>query len=102
MSICFFLIDRFIDKQLIRFKINRDKIRLKSLVRSYHEIRLNLSNTKYIHNFDNYSIIEKRRVLKRIFRVKTKLMTPVEIEYHFNRKIYQSVKELEKDLAKNS
>jgi len=71
-------------------------------MRSFHEITKNLSHTNYIPDFDTYTIREKRRILRSIFGLKTRLMKSHEIEYQFNRRIYQTVKELEKDLARTS
>ncbi len=95
-------LDHFIKKQMIRFGIDSSKIKFKRFIRTFHEITKNLSNTSYIPNFDKILISDKRIILRDIFGLKTKNMKSDEIEYHFNRNIYKTVKDLEKDLARAS
>lgn len=94
-------LDHFIKKQLLRFRID-PKIHIKKFVRVYYEITKNLKNTKYIPNFDLISIKEKRKILKNVFGLKTKMMSRIDIEYQFNKRIYRTIKDLEKDLARIS
>ena len=95
-------LDHFIQKLLTRFEIDPSKINLKKFIRSYHEIKNNLRQTKYIPNFDEYSTSDKRRILSDIFGLKTQLLRSSDIDYEFNKKIYQTVRDLEKDLARAS
>ncbi len=95
-------LDQFINKLIMRFKIDPSDIAFKKFTRSFHEITKNLTGTKYIPNFDNYSISQKKRLLKDIFGFKTRLMKDYEIKYQFNRRLYKTVKDLEKDLARAS
>ena len=95
-------LDLFIEKLLVRFNINPASISLKKFTRSFHEITKNLSHTSYIPNFDQYRVSKKRRILKEIFKIKTRLMTSADIEYQFNKKLYKTVKDLERDLARAS
>ncbi len=95
-------LDHFIKKLLARFGIEPAKITFKKFVRAYHEITKNLSHTKYIPNFDEYSTSDKRKILSDIFGLKTQFLTSTDIEYQFNRRIYQTVRNLEKDLARAS
>lgn len=95
-------LDHFIKKLIARFRIEPTKITFKKFIRSYHEITKNLSQTKYIPNFDEYSASDKRKVLSDVFGLKTQTLTSTDVDYHFNRKIYQTVRDLEKDLARAS
>ena len=72
-------------------------------MRSYHEIT-NKAKSNYIPNFDNYPISKKRQVLKEIFDLRNELMSKsdIEIEYEFNKKIYRTIKDIERDLARPS
>jgi len=95
-------LDQFINKLIIRFNINPSEISFKKFTRSFHEITKNISNTSYIPKFDKYNISEKRRILRDIFEIKKSLMNSSNIEYLFNKMIYKTVKDLEKDLARIS
>lgn len=90
----------FVRKQMKRFNITQFKP--KSFIRTYHEITKNLSNTTYIPNFDNFSAAEKRKTLADIFKDYQPSMTEQEVEYQFNRRIYKTVKELERDVSRPS
>jgi len=95
-------LDHFIKKQILRFGIDSKKIQIKKFVRAFHEITKNLKNTKYIPNFDLISIKDKRKILRNVFGLKIKLMSRTDIEYQFNKRIYRTIKDLEKDLARIS
>lgn len=95
-------IDHFVRVQLIRFGVDPNSITLKRFTRAYHEITKNLTKTNYIPNFDETTLKEKREILRDIFGINAKLMKRHEIEYQFKRKIFQTVKDLERDLARHS
>ena len=95
-------LDHFVKKQLIRFGLNPKVTKVKRFTRAYHEITKNLKNTKYIPNFDEIKLREKREILFDIFQIKAKRMSKYEIEYQFRRKIFRTVKDLERDLARTS
>ena len=93
-------LDYFVKKQMKRFNIT--EFRSKTFLRAYHEITKNLSNTTYIPNFDRLSVTEKRKMLVDIFKYEHPRMTQQEIEYQFRRRIYKTVKELERDISRPS
>ncbi len=95
-------LDHFVKKQLVRFGVDPRVAKIKRFTRAYHEITKNLTNTKYIPNFDNTTLREKREILRDIFGIKAKRMKRYEIEYQFKRKIFRTVKDLERDLARPS
>jgi RNA-directed DNA polymerase len=93
-------LDYFVKKQMKRFDITEFKP--KTFLRTYHETTKNLSNTTYIPNFDGLSVAEKHKMLVDIFKYEHPLMTQQEIEYQFRRRIYKTVKELERDISRDS
>ena len=98
-------LDHFVKQQCLRFGVDPSQLKTKRFVRAYHEIRKNLSKTSYIPNFDKMPIKSKRGLLTDIFGVQTKLtklMSDNEIEYKFNKRIYRTVRDLERDLARAS
>ena len=93
-------LDHFVQTQLKKLGINQ--LRTKSFLRTYNEITKNLSNTKYIPNFDSFSVDEKEAILVDVFKVKNPPATPWEIEHLFRRIIFKMVKDLERDLVGTS
>lgn len=90
-------IDHFVLKMFDRFKIDVNDINLKRFVRVYSEIINNIKNTKYIPNFSLLSISEKRDILDNIFNIKLTVLDAVEIETRFDKLIYRSIRDIEKD-----
>jgi retron-type reverse transcriptase len=99
---CLNSLDHFVKNQCLRFGVDPSQLKAKRFVRTYHEIRKNISKTSYIPNFDRMPIKSKRRLLRDIFKVKTTRMSADEIKYQFNKRIYRTVRDLERDLARTS
>jgi len=96
-------LDMFVEKQIDRFGLSISLFRTKKFVRTYNEIRKNFGNTKYIPNFDEMRTEEKRKILKEVFKKKgIKKMLDKNVEYHFNKRLYKTIKEFERDLGKTS
>jgi retron-type reverse transcriptase len=95
-------LDHFIKKQLIRFGLDIKNIKIKTYLRSHNEITKNLKNTTYVPNFDLYGVSEKRTLLSRIFKINTNTLNDIEVDSIFNRKIFQTIKQLEKDIGRIS
>ncbi len=95
-------LDHFVKKQLIRFGLEPKTTKIKKFTRAYHEITKNLKNSKYVPNFDETTLKEKREILRDIFGVKSKRMRRYEIENQFRRKIFRTIKDLERDLGRHS
>ncbi|NRS15859.1 RNA-dependent DNA polymerase [Brevibacillus sp. HB1.4B] len=91
-----FKLDCFIKKLCTRYGVPKQNI--KRFVRTFSEIRENVTRTKYIPNFDNYSTAEKKLILKNIFNIKVSKFTDEQIDNKFKWQIFKSVKELEKDI----
>lgn len=71
---------------------------VKKYVRAMHEIKLNLNQTKYIPNFDNYSVNQKRSFFDQVFEIDTTLYDDEMIVEMFEKETYKYIKELERDL----
>lgn len=95
-------LDHFVKKQANRFGIDTSIIKIKKFSKTFHEITKNLTHSKYIENFDNYSLKNKKTTLRKVFGLTTSLMGKSKVEYEFNKRIFRSIKELERDLAKIS
>ena len=95
-------LDHFIAKQLDNFGINRQIIKVKKITRSFFEITKNSTNTNYIPDFDSFDIHQKKTILSNTFNIDTGQLNNVEINHQFRKKIFQSIKDLEKDLLRPS
>ncbi|KAF6663418.1 reverse transcriptase [Pantoea sp. EKM101V] len=83
-----------------RFGLSSD-IKQKSLIKTFYELRRGAADTfKYIPNFDNLDIAQKRELVSMwIGKAKAKKMSDSEIERRFNYIIAKSAKELEEDIS---
>lgn len=83
-----------------RFGLSSD-IKQKSLIKTFYELRRGSADTfKYIPNFDNLDIAQKRELVSMwVGKAKTKKMSNSEIERRFNYIIAKSAKELEEDIS---
>ena len=88
-------LDVFIVNLCKRFNV---KLKLKSFVRTFYQIKHNRRETKYIPNFDNYNIEDMTKVLNYYFKKNTTSLTDDEIEFHFKKRISSQVKDLETDI----
>ena len=98
-----FKLDNFVSNIIRKNLPMKDRFLPKKFVRTYHEIINNLSKTKYIPNFTEYSVAKKKEVLNKIFGFKDPFSwTDEKIDRIFSKKIFQSIKELEKDIQRFS
>ncbi len=95
-------LDHFVSKQLERFGVSNTVMTPKRFMRAFHEITQNFKNTRYVPNFDLMPIQKKRSILAEIFGLKTQVLSRLDVEYQFNKRIYRTIKELEKDIARPS
>lgn len=94
-------LDAFLAKEFRKRQISHLYSRIKSFVKSYHEIRYNLNQTHYIPKFDSYSradMEEEILVLEDIKEEELAAYDDKEIEYRFFKLISQQVADLERDL----
>lgn len=92
-----FKLDNFVESMFEKFEV-REKYKIKKFVRSYHEILSNRTNTKYIPNFDLFNLEDKKILLKDIFSLSIDNWKKHKVEIAFKRRIYKSIRELEKDI----
>ncbi|EOX5952762.1 reverse transcriptase domain-containing protein [Providencia rettgeri] len=88
-------LDSFVLKLCSRFRVKLD---VKSFVRTFYQIKHNRRETKYIPNFDKYSVEDMAYVLNYFFKKKTEGLTDAEIEYFFKKRISTQVRDLETDI----
>ncbi|CDH30117.1 putative retron-type reverse transcriptase [Xenorhabdus bovienii str. Jollieti] len=83
-----------------RFSLSSE-IKQKSLIKTFYELRRGTADTfKYIPNFDNLDISQKRELVSMwIGKDKAKMLSNSEIERKFKFKIANSAKELEEDIS---
>lgn len=98
----FFKLDIFIKDLCKRYNVDINRLKPKKFVKAYFEITKNLRNTRYIQNFDQMQLEEKKKILRLNFVIKVDNFNDSQIAHEFNRLIYRNIKELEKDLARGS
>ncbi|MEX1014854.1 MAG: reverse transcriptase domain-containing protein [Candidatus Paceibacterota bacterium] len=92
-------LDWFVNKMLLRFEIEEEKLQLKKFIRTYHEITKNLSSTNYIPNFSNLDYNQQREILTDVFDVEDiASMSDLEVDQYFSRLIFRTIRELEQDI----
>jgi hypothetical protein len=81
----------------------RGEVRPKSLIKTFYELQRGLSaNHRYIPNFDDLHVAQKRQVLEIWLGADAKLLSDTEVERRFAIKISKAVRELEEDIAQTS
>ncbi len=91
-----FKLDYFINSMFKKFKIKYEKNNVKKFVRSYYEILKNRTDTAYIPDYSKYTKKEKEYLLVKIFNFQD--LKSNQIDFLFNKLIYKSIKEMEKDI----
>ena len=56
-------LDKFVSDLVKRYNVKVAQNEVKLFVRAYHEIRYNAANTKYVPNFENFDIEEKKKTI---------------------------------------
>lgn len=85
------ILDHFVVKLTRRFNVN---IQPKKFVRTFKELSHRKYETEYIPNFDEYTLMQMKKVLSDYFKVDVSKLTKVEIEFEFNKRINKQVKDL--------
>ncbi len=88
-------LDWLVLKLLDRYKIN---IIPKKFKKTYYEIKNNLHNTKYIINFDRFSLEQKKETLDKIYKKTIKGFTEKQINDLFENVIFKDISLLEEDI----
>jgi hypothetical protein len=88
-------LDRYVSSLADRFLV---KTNPKRFVRTYYEIQYSKYKTKYIPNFDNYSVDQQRKVIVTYFNKNLGSLNDEEIKYEFRKRIEKQVRDLLTDV----
>ncbi|PEE96966.1 hypothetical protein CON21_30800 [Bacillus thuringiensis] len=93
-------LDWYITQLWKKFGINKvERKYIKSFVKSFNEISFNRSKTKYIPNFDKYTIQQKKILLTDIFEIKNvDHFSEERIDRYFKKYVFNTIKKLDKDI----
>lgn len=96
-------LDAFVIKSMRGLGVNEEAIlSIKKFVKSYYEIRFNVNDSKYIPNFNEFSIGEKINAIASLTNHKAEIIstwTAQAIEEVFKRTIAKEVMDLEQDIG---
>ena len=92
-----FHLDDLVQKFVVRYKLT-GKIRCKKFVRAYHEMRQALHETKYIPNFDDYSIEQKREILVAVYGEEAYSWNEKIVIQRFNLIMSREIRDIERDI----
>jgi hypothetical protein len=99
-------LDKFVRNRLNSVGFTEDKISLvKRFLKSYHETRFNLSDTKYIPNFDNFDSADKVAAITALSGRPQEVVAAWEaasIDAEFSKLISREVHDLEQDVGSAS
>lgn len=99
-------LDAFIARQLTRVAFPfSEMIQIKRFIKSYHEIRYSIAETKYIPNFDNFEYKEKVEAVAALSGKSLAEVLAMDIntmENQFSRLISKEVHDLEQDVGSPS
>lgn len=88
-------LDHYVKKLAARFNVD---ITPKKFVRAFKELRHRKYETKYIPNFDNYSLEEQKSVLVDYFSMNIERCRDEEIEFEFKKRLSRQVRDLQVDI----
>lgn len=91
-------LDWFVRKQIRQIITDVDCSKIKRFVRTFYEINYNMRNSRYIPDFSNYSLQDKKELLSRVFWQDIANLNDEEIDHYFYKVVYQSLTDLEKDM----
>lgn len=92
-----FHLDNLVQKFIIRYKLT-GKIKCKKFIRAYHEMRQALHETKYIPNFDDYSIEQKREILVAVYGEEAYSWNEKLFNQRFNLIMSREIRDIERDI----
>ena len=92
-----FHLDDLVQKFIIRYKL-LGRIHCKRFVRTYHEMKLALHETKYIPNFNEYTIEKKRDVLVKIYGNEANIWSDAKTIQFFGKIMSREIRDIEKDI----
>lgn len=94
-----FHLDNLMQKYVKRFNLEKElQGKIKKFIRTYKEIKNNLSDTRYIPKFDIFLLDDKKDFLSRICRINIENKNEEKINRLFNNTIFSNLKRLERDI----
>lgn len=88
-------LDHYVRRLCKRFKVD---IQPKKFVRAFHEISHRKRQTKYVPNFDTFTLEDKGKVLAKYFGYNLSGMRQDQIDFAFHKKVNRQIKDLESDI----
>lgn len=88
-------LDHYVSQLCKRFKVN---IKPKKFVRAFHEISHRKRQTKYVPNFDVFTVEDKGNVLAKYFGYNLREMKQEQIDFAFHKKVSRQIKKIESDI----
>jgi retron-type reverse transcriptase len=88
-------LDHYIKKLQVRFGTN---LKVKKFSRAFKELSHRKYKTRYIPNFDNYTLENKKETLVDYFNFNLSSLSDEEIEFEFHKRISKQVKDLLEDV----
>ena len=95
MSLLFHL-DNLVNKFKERFNVK--ELRFKRFIRTFFDITKSLNNLKYIPNFDNYTVEQKKKILADIYKVDLDKLSDDDVNTLFFKNISSEIRDIEKDI----
>ena len=92
-----FHLDDLVQKFIVRYNLV-GKMHCKKFVRTYHEMRQALHVTKYIPNFDTYSLERKREILLTIYGDDAIFWSEKLVLQRFNKIMSREIRDIERDI----
>lgn len=92
-----FHLDDLVQKFIVRYNLV-GKMHCKKFVRTYHEMRQALHVTKYIPNFDTYSVERKREMLLTIYGDDAIFWSEKLVIQRFNKIMSREIRDIERDI----
>ena len=91
-----FHLDNLVKKLSKRYNVK--ELKFKRFVRTYFDIIKSLYDLKYIPNFDNYTLAQKKKVLADIYQVDLTNLSADDVNVMFFKNISNEIRDIEKDI----
>jgi RNA-directed DNA polymerase len=97
-------LDWFIEQLLVKFKFHHiERIKVKSFVKAFYEIKYNVRESDYIHRPDILSFEDKKNLLVNTFNIPVRnLNNSNSVEKLYKKLVYKPILEYEKDIHSNN
>jgi len=88
-------LDHYVSRLCKRFNVD---IKPKKFVKAFYEISHRKRQTKYVPNFDVFTMEDKGKVLAKYFGYNLKGMRQDQIDFAFHKKVNRQIKDIESDI----